>query len=66
MMGTEMVSRCCGDTFEEVDIIEDWNEIYICTDCGDYCETMPARDYRELRMYDRAEAMNDDRRAMRG
>ena len=37
-MGVNLVSKCCGDTFEEVDIIEDWNEVYICSQCGEYCE----------------------------
>ena len=61
-MGVDLVSRCCGDTFEEVDIIEDWNEIYICTQCGDYCEVQNDYDYRELKMYDVAEAREDDKR----
>ena len=43
-----MVSRCCGDTFEEVENIEDWNETHICSDCGNYCDTITDYDYREL------------------
>ena len=64
-METEMVSRCCGDTFEEVDTIEDWNETHICSDCGNYCDIITSYDYRDLARYDRDEAMEDERRAMR-
>ena len=60
-----LVSRCCGDTFEEVEIIEDWNNQYICSDCGEYCDTMTNYDYGGLVRYDRDEAMEDERRAMR-
>ena len=61
-MGVNLVSKCCGDTFEEVDIIEDWNEVYICSQCGEYREVQNDYDYRELRLYDIAEAREDDKR----
>jgi hypothetical protein len=61
-MAVELVTKCCGATFEEVDKVEDWNEIYICNECGDYCEVQNDYDYREMRMYDLDEARSDDRR----
>ena len=59
-MEVELVSRCCGDTFEYS--TEGFVEIYICDQCGDYCEVQNDYDYREMRLYDLAEEREDDRR----
>tara|TARA_R100000231_G_scaffold26276_3_gene23796 strand:- start:3683 stop:3877 length:195 start_codon:yes stop_codon:yes gene_type:complete len=61
-MGVELVSRCCGASFEEVEEVESWDEIYICDECLDFCEVQNDYDYRGLRLYDIAEAREDDKR----
>jgi len=62
-MGLEMVSKCCGDTFDEVDIIEDWNETNICSECGNYCQVINQQDYYDIMKDDRAEDAADDERS---
>ena len=63
-MEVYLVSRCCGATFEEVEEVESWDEIYICDECLDFCEVQNDYDYKELARYDRAESMEDERKDM--
>lgn len=64
-MEVEMVSRCCGAEFvESIDKENDLetSEDYVCCECQDYCDIQTDYDYRELMLYDIAEAREDDKR----
>ena len=60
-MEVYLVSRCCGDEFEEIEN-EHGDLKEVCIACGDYCEVQNDYDYRELKLYDLAEAREDERR----
>jgi hypothetical protein len=60
-MEVEMVSRCCGDEWEDIEN-EYGDFLIVCIACGNYCETIEDYEYRQQILDERAEAMADDKR----
>tara|TARA_R110000744_G_scaffold14874_2_gene41960 strand:+ start:324 stop:518 length:195 start_codon:yes stop_codon:yes gene_type:complete len=61
-MSVEMVSRCCGQDWEETE-----NEVYgeigiVCIACGDWCDIVEDHEYRQWRLDERAEADAEDKK----
>ena len=60
-MGIEMVSKCCG--YDYIDIEDEYGDAkVVCKKCEDICELQNDYDYDALMKDERAEADAEDRK----
>tara|TARA_R100000541_G_scaffold29847_1_gene38980 strand:+ start:5772 stop:5966 length:195 start_codon:yes stop_codon:yes gene_type:complete len=62
-MGVRLVSKCCGDEWEDIEN-EYGDYLIVCIACGNYCETQNDYDYDDLIKDEQSELEDDERRDM--